>query len=156
MNDTEFNEQKARIEALIDRWKDPLGLGWWNIDFQYCREGELERTHGHDPESRFTALMDCSVEWQYLNACIRINMPMIATRDDDDIENAFVHELMHVFVAEMQVPEWADAPAAIFQSLRDHEERVVSMLARVIVWTRNEGFTEGRRAVAALESEEAA
>lgn len=155
MNDREFNEQKKRIQALIDKWKDPLGLGWWQINFNYCREGEIERTHGDDPEARFTALMDVQSEWQYLHASVRVNMPKLAQVDDEDLEQSFVHELMHIYVSEMQVPAWADAPAEIIQSLRDHEERVVTMLARAVCWVRQQGYEEGRKAERKEQAERA-
>jgi hypothetical protein len=122
MNDEEFARQKARIEPLIARWVEPIGLGWWTLTFGYCR-GEFEV----DGESAPQALACCTANWRYLHAYIEFNMSRVQNVDDDELERGFVHELMHVFLNETREngKDWLD-----------HEERVATMLSKSFVWLR--------------------
>lgn len=156
LNDREYNAQKKRIRSLTQKWIRPLGLGQWRIDIDYCRENEIALSNGHDPESAFSALMDVQTQWEYMQASIRINMPFAAGLDDETLERAFVHELMHVMVCEMRVPDWAGAPIEVMQSQRDHEERVVTTLANAMLWIRQAGHDEGAKVKQQPETKEQA
>ena len=128
MNDAEFEAQKVRIKALIEKWHAPVGLRWWTVTHQYVVAAE------DMPEDAGTeVLAKATVRWQYLRAEIVWNMRNVEDCDDDYLEKAFVHECMHVLLNEMR-------------SHTDdllHEERVASSLANAFLWTRDV-FSEKR------------
>jgi hypothetical protein len=122
VNDKEFEHQKQRLLVLIQRWVGPLGLGWWDIVFDYERgsfdvDGELA------PESA----AKCRANWRYGHAHITFNMPCIAEQSDDQLERILVHEFMHIFLHETREndDDWLD-----------HEERVASTLTKAFLWLR--------------------
>lgn len=131
MTDAEFEEQKARLKVLVDRWVKPLGLGWWKIDMEYAREEYRPAKEN----TRDAEVAHCACDWRYGEACITWNMPKLPGLNDDELEWAFVHELMHIFLNEQR---WTADNSA--DSL-DHEERVASTLAKAFVWLR-ESLTE--------------
>jgi hypothetical protein len=126
VNDEEFERQKARIQALADRWIRPVGLGWWSIDIDYER-GPLEVNDKLEPKT----IGATSVDWRYAHACITFNLSNVRDQSDADLERCFVHELMHVFLNEMR---WARADDA---DHIDHEERVASTLTKAFLWLRD-------------------
>lgn len=139
MNDREYKAQSKRINAAVARWKRNLGLNNWEIDVQCCREGEMLTNEDRESASSFSPAADCEAHWQYQSAAIRFNTPLVATFDDDELNGAVVHELMHVMVCELR-------PARFTLSHLMHEERVVTMLTNAALWTREDGRKEGRKA----------
>jgi hypothetical protein len=141
VTDREYNEQKRRIQALIKKWVRPLGLGWWQIDFTYNRDG-LESKRGDRD-----CVGSCDADWEYLRAYVSFNLPKLAEMDNDDAERVFVHELCHIFVNEMRM--WGDREieSEKHDEAMHHEERVVTQLANAFLWARQAGFDEGIRNV---------
>lgn len=125
MNDADYEGQKIRVDALIDRWVKPIGLGWWRIDFNWSRE---RKEASPDSPSDFQCVMECSAKWQYRKAAITCYAPAVAEIEDDDyLEWVFIHELMHIFVNESrESDDWMS-----------HEERVCSELASAFQWLRD-------------------
>lgn len=119
MDDETFERQKARILEQIERWVKPLGLNWWRLNFTYIRE-RCEDQPG--------TAMEVLTRWQYRHAGIKVFMPAIADMEDDELEEAFVHELMHVCVNQMR-DDQGDCTL--------NEERVCSDLATAIIWLRD-------------------
>lgn len=135
MNDREYEETKARIVALVERWVRATGLGWWKITSAYDRTGgdfaeAIERTGNFQRGSAAR----CFAEWRYGIATILWNMPLIAEFDDEELEMVVVHELMHVFLNEMASPKPADLA---------HEERVATSLQKAFMWARDAARDEG-------------
>lgn len=127
MNDREYRQQKRRIRRLIRRWENALGLRWWRISHVYYREGLQEAS-----KEGASTLAQCTAQWEYRLATVRWSMPDVKEVADDELDEAFVHEMMHVFVSEMR--EGADHD---IQGV--HEEAVCTLLARAFVWTWNAG-----------------
>lgn len=124
MTDREYRKQKRRIRRLQKRWHGALGLGWWRIDHVYYRDG----LGGADGDGVAT-LARVVANWEYRIATVRWSMPDVEKNADDELEEAFLHEMMHVFVSEMR--EGADHDVQ-----HVHEEAVCTLLARAFVWTR--------------------
>ena len=124
MDDAEFQVQKTRVLALIEKWVKPIGLGWWHITFKYVRDSFLVSPEDH--EANWQCVMKCNAKWQYLDAAISISMPAIVDLDDDDLEKYFIHELCHIPVNELRQVNEDDCLM--------HEERVVTTLANAFVW----------------------
>lgn len=131
MDDETYNAQKARIQKLIDRWVEPLGLNWWELSFRYVR------VPGEKLDGGWQCIAETSVQWQYLHAIITFWMPVVVDEDDDELEESFVHELTHVLVQEMR------ETASDQSDEQKHVERVVETLSRAFRWVRKAGYDEG-------------
>lgn len=133
LSDLEYEATKARLTHLFKLWTNRLGLGWWQVDIEY----ETDRSFFADGSNNgvnIETLMTCAAEWEYTKATIVVNMTAASQMDDEALESCVIHELCHVLVCEMRIPHWADAPNEILQIQRDHEERVVTWLAKAFGW----------------------
>ena len=124
MNDKEYRQQKNRLIALRDKWYKRLGLGWWCVELEYCRDG-LPDPPNNDSE-QFQTIFKTYAKWEYRKGLIKCNMPAIAELSNDDLEEMWVHECMHLIVNEMR--ESGD-------NWLKHEESVCTALARAFIWT---------------------
>lgn len=118
MTDKEFTTQKRRVETLIKKWKDNLGLGWWNITWVWEREHDDEDTKNSHTAGR------CQTQWEYKNAVVTFYLPSVAELDAHGLERIFVHECMHILVSPM-AKKGAD----------EKEELTATMLADAFLWT---------------------
>lgn len=134
MTDAEYQAQKARVQAMLDKWVNTTGLGWWRMTYVWVRDPAVAGENG--ASSKDTGAV-CSVSWQYLCATITFYLPTLADEDDDHLEWIIVHELMHVFLREMR---WTNDDGDNI----DHEERVATMLAHGFLWTRIAGWNEAK------------
>jgi glutathionylspermidine synthase len=133
MNDKEYNTQKKRIKHLIDKWVPCLGLRWWAFTVAYER-GELA-SH----RANFNCLAFTSTAWEYLDGKITFSLSAVANQTDDELEMVFVHECCHILVNEMRNWESRDLTPEQQRDYLNHEERVVTMLAKAFIWTREAG-----------------
>lgn len=122
MKRREFKRQIKRIKALNCKWLGPLGLLWWHIDTNYYdSSAEFHAATG------VTSVMSVCVEWRYAHATISVNVPVIAGLDDERLEFNYLHELAHIFLAELTE---VDKPSS------EHEEHAATVLAKAFVWLR--------------------
>lgn len=132
MNDAEYEEQKARIIALEQRWFGVLGLAAWKINTEFIR-GDFTSDGQPAPETLATA----KTHSQYMLATISWNMPIVPDHDDRELERVFLHEMMHVLVNEMRPSREDNAVnRALTEEDAWHEERVCTMLGNAFLWTR--------------------
>lgn len=127
MDDTAYVRERARVEALISRWVHVAGLAQWILRFDWYRE-PLPR---HDMAPEGGPAMDCAAQWEYCSAQIRVSLPKVARLDEQELEQYFLHELGHAFLAELVD---ARGPAR-----KKAEERTATMFAKVLRWTREAG-----------------
>lgn len=130
MTDAQFKAQRRRLKALIKRWHHRLGLAWWRVHYVYHRDSS-EFASSDDGLVHNAAAATTLADWRYLEATISFNMQELAELDDEALEFVFVHELMHVLVAEMR----ADHEGKRRHEHVDHEERVCTTLARAFITT---------------------
>lgn len=133
MNDAEYEAEKARIEALVNEWEPILGLRWWSMVHEYCREGlSAEFGEGNPPTPQTVA--QTKAKWHYLQGHICFNVPLAAEMTDDELRRTVIHESTHVLVNELrdEVDDWLK-----------HEERVCSTLTSAILWA----YEAGRKSV---------
>ena len=131
MNDAEYEQQQARLLALSDAWVRAIGLGWWKIVISYDRTGEdFAESVKKEGGLRSQIAARCFPDWKYGMATILWNMPALPDLDDDDLEQMFVHELMHIFLNETRSGNNSD-------DWLDHEERVATTLAKGFLWIRD-------------------
>ncbi len=105
--------QQARLERIWRRWHGRLGMYGWDIRRDY-HDGEFV---AQDGEASGQALASTHVDWRYKHGSIAWNTALAAGMDDERLEYALVHEIMHVWLHEMRT-----------EGL-DHEERVATELA---------------------------
>lgn len=123
MTDKEYFFQKKRIQKLARKWVHSLGLGWWNVKIEYDREephGDMMSYSPKDVDGRWVVHMETRCDPNYLKATITCYLlPIANMKNDEELEEMFLHELMHIFVSPMK----SDKKAA-------EEERVATTLAR--------------------------
>jgi len=114
-----------RVRKRFKRlWKEvarPMGMAWWNITCVFSTDRE-RFVRPNDSE----CLMICNADWRYGIATIDVNVGRADETSDADLEEYYVHEMMHVLVNETRQGEdcWA------------HEERVVTGLTKAFMWAR--------------------
>lgn len=110
-------QQKKRIEELAGKWLAPLHLDKWDVKFvlRYDAEEYLDDVK---------VAMSVHCQWQYMVAEVYVNLEEIIPLSDKELEEAFLHEMGHVFLNEMR--EWSK------KNVR-HEERVATHLARAFL-----------------------
>jgi hypothetical protein len=116
VTDKEYQRQVRRIERTLEKWLKRLcinnGVGGWSIGLDVQRE----------------PFEDCNViarvfpSWKYLYADVVFSAPRVATLTDQKLDWATVHELVHLFVQEMNEEE----------DKINHEERTVSTITRAL------------------------
>jgi hypothetical protein len=112
-----------KIKQYIDKWLKPLGLLWWKIDIIYLDDPKELSEKEFFCDGNIT-LGRAYVNWQYGSATVYFNVPGFEGLNDEDIEMAVVHELVHILVNEMREEEM------------HHEERVVTGLTKAFIWTK--------------------
>lgn len=137
MNDAEFEQQQARVQALMEKWKEILPVSTWLIRPRYHRDGVDKKGHKSD------AVATTEPNWAYLHAGIDWNMPEVEDASDDDLENYVIHEYVHILIDELTRyalrREGYDGLTADWAQV----EHVTSMLTLGIRWAYNAGKEEG-------------
>lgn len=144
MTDKDFNREIDRVERLLKIWMLPLGLRWWRIKCKFHRSGDAMNTR-RDQEG-YCTVARTTVQWQYLTADIDWDLSMLVGKDEKEVEYTVVHELCHVLVRELRCD---GGPAEHRTEIMNHEERVVTTLAKAFMWVRdfarNESAKKKRR-----------
>jgi hypothetical protein len=117
MTHTERRTQIRRINRLIKKWHQVLGLDEWRVVHEYV-DGASDMPHGFQ-DGGYVATTQAN--WQYCEAVIRWDVRVMAELEDEYLEESFLHECFHVLVAEI-----GDEP-------HGSEERVVTKLARILM-----------------------
>jgi hypothetical protein len=128
MTDKEYEKQKRRIRKLIKKWVKPLGLHWWRMDFAYRRDANTNHTASYSPKlngngNQWVVVMDTSADPYYRKGLITVYLPELQDMPDDELEECFLHELMHVFLSPMHN-----------QKVAKEEESVAQSLALAFIW----------------------
>lgn len=127
MNDKEYREQKKRIEKLIKKWVDVLGLGWWCLRYNYIRGshdgGPTAYAPPTDKSGDLVCVMTCTTDYYYKTAELSFYLETLMGYSDRDVERYFIHELMHIHLKPMQT-----------RSKAAEEELVATQLADAFLW----------------------
>ena len=127
MNDKEYEQQKNRVKKLLDKWRTPLGLGWWRVTLEYSREksrGEdTPSEHNADVNGTWDVIFSTRSDFHYKVATITAFLPIIKDINDEDMERYFLHECMHILVTPMK-----------HKDKGPQEELVATTLADTILW----------------------
>jgi hypothetical protein len=106
MTDKEYRDEKKRLQGLINKWVNPIGLGWYDIKFVWVRSEYDNSVSAYSPivgkDQRYTCIMATSVDYFYRMASITFFMEVSIQYSPEDLEEYFVHELMHIFLKPLQ------------------------------------------------------
>ena len=123
-----YRRVSKHLSALADKWIGPLGLKWWTVTQElYDNSAEYARATGNAADS---SLATCRADWAYRTAHISFNCPLWRGLADADFEHYYLHELCHIFLAELQ-HDTTDR--------QGHIERVCQTLADAFLWVREKG-----------------
>lgn len=135
MTDAEYKAEKARVQRFIDKWFTTMGLGWFKVNMEWSRE--------HDGEVAARTLSS----WQYKSATITWFLPHIEKYDDDTVEETVVHEFSHVLLSGI-AQNMVDTDETLANQVNEYTTELV---AHALLWTRNAGRDDQRKAVADLK-----
>lgn len=122
MTDKQYTAQKKRVMKFWDKYFDSIGMGWWAVEVNWSRERE---ENSPDTVGLTTA------SWEYRTGNVTFFLPKCAEINDDQLEEAVVHEMVHI-IAE-GIHDLRDDQA------REITEYSVTSLARAIVWAWRAG-----------------
>lgn len=125
MTDRQYAAQKKRVMALWDKWFSDIGMSWWAVELKWSRERE---------EDSWNTVGLTNASWHYRTGTVTFFLPACADMNDDQLEEAVVHEMVHVIAA--GIHDNRDDQA------REITEYTVTSLARAIVWARQAGEKE--------------
>lgn len=117
--------QIKRVRKIAKKWVAPLGLYWWNTITWIYHDGDTKEWARKNDQR---CVMITTVRWEYLWAAIDVNLTACADQTDDQLEQAILHELAHILLAEVR-----DC-----RGLK-HHERTCTRLAQVFQWIREAG-----------------
>lgn len=127
-----LKEQKKRVKAVLDKWMGPLGLGWWRIDILWSEEECLD-------EKGWKAPFRIVHRWEYRLAELTVYLPMLEGISDVDLEELVVHELAHLFLAEVE-----DRTERTEADMRQHVEHATHSLSKAFLWLRQAVENDGK------------
>lgn len=119
LNDEGARSEKARWDALWDKWVGIMGLNDWTIKTAYHRRE-------HDPE----AVAVINVQWYYMEAVVDVYLPTIATRPDSWLEEDVIHEMAHCLTDRLARPNGAAIADDTERHL--HDENLVTMISKAV------------------------
>lgn len=129
MTDKEYRAQKARVQKYLDKWFKTVGLGWFRVDMEWCRETDGEtaaRTHS---------------SWQYKTATITWYLPHLAKYEDDTVEETVVHELCHVLLSGLAQNQ-IDNDNQLSDQINEY---TTSLVAAALKWARAAGEDDAKK-----------
>ena len=90
----EFDRAQARIEAMLAKWHDLMGIGWLTIKYTY---------NPNFNEEHHRIIATTEADWEYHQARTDFHLPAVCAIDDDTLERVIVHETVHALTAPMEV-----------------------------------------------------
>ncbi len=136
MNKKRVEKQKVRIDALCEKWNAPLFLGMWDLRFVYF--DNLKSSY--EPDDNFECFLKINSGWEYLDATVSVSVSSIEKSSDDELEELFLHEMVHLYTNEVWdvVEDCKGLPKDAYK----HNERLTTMMAKIILNTQK--LTEER------------
>lgn len=118
MNDKEYKALKKKIEKLVIRWRDRLGLNSYRLHQEWRRN--------EPTEDQNTGAMT-KMRWEYLEADFIWYMPNLVSLTDNELEEVVVHEFCHILLAPL-MHEDTEHGRMVY-------ERVTTTVQRAITYT---------------------
>lgn len=126
MNDEAAAAQQARIRALQARWVGPLGLGWlkWEVDWH----------RGAIPGCSDRTIFLIKVRFDYQDVDLAVNLDLVEDQSDDELEDAFCHELGHVYTIPLKDAAGRGIEGEAMDMLEEHQ---ATSIGRSLRWLRD-------------------
>jgi hypothetical protein len=101
--------EKKRVIELANKWFNLLNLYHWRILFTFKSKKEEEGVAYRPGELKvidnaWEITMSTVVDPYYLVAKITVWLPVIKEMDDDELEETFLHECVHIMVSPISKP----------------------------------------------------
>lgn len=119
-------------------WNRLLGLDQWSFTHTLYA-GKLPKEFGAGPNETTRAIT--RPQYEYLRARVHWNKAAIDAIDDEELEEIYVHEMMHVLVHEMRDFQRDNGKACDIK----REERVVSQLTGAFLRVAKRGRSRACR-----------
>lgn len=130
--------ERGWVRSLLIPWKSRMGLYQWQIDISFSWDGEDMEVGEHD-----AIMANVTPDWTRKYSRMRLNMFELLQRDQEAIERILVHELAHILVSEMCIPEWLDSGGFVLAMMKERTERVVTELGAAFWWVYHDGLEDG-------------
>lgn len=138
MNDKEFNTQRKRVLKIWNKWRNPLGMGWWKVTIDFSRESKPDGDATYAPtdvSGKWSCVFDVRCDYMYKTAGVTAYLPIVKNISDEKLERYFLHELMHIHLSAMR-----------HKDRSAEEELVATTLADVVLWvTEEKKLFKGRK-----------
>ncbi len=128
MTDKEVKAERKRTKAVLDKWRDILGLHKDRFHFDFHRIPNPDCSN---------AVADVTASWEYRNHYVNIYLSESAKLDDVQLEECLVHELCHVLLS----PLW-DSQEGKSKAEIEKNEYTTTSLAYAIIWAYQAGKAE--------------
>jgi|ERR1044072_1486593 hypothetical protein len=126
MTDKQYSQQKKRVGSLIDKWKGPLGIGWYHVKLVWSRAYS---------EDNVRVMAVTETTWQYRQAVITWYLPTVLEETDEDfLESVVVHELCHILLAPLAAAAGENDTKG---DSMDVHEYATECVAQALIHTRN-------------------
>ena len=96
MTDLQYEEQKQRVENVLEKFIKPLGFAWWDVGVVFERQPSLDDTDNKEVQGT------CQSFWQYRSATLTFYLASLSGVNDRDLEDMVIHELCHILVAPVE------------------------------------------------------
>lgn len=109
MDDAAFEAQRARVMAVVLRWKPIIAPGWF-IDCEWSRGPYAIGGVAEYADASITAA------WDYMEATVKFDLARVAVMPDDELDRLVIHEMAHILTA----PLVEASSRAVLQSRKEH------------------------------------
>ena len=135
MKDKEAKIQIKRVRALQKKWHDIIGLRQWRIDYIYSDQDHPSGQGSYSPElsHNWVVPMATNCDPYYLKGSIVFYLPNLVELSDDELEEGYGHELMHIMLSLMRTDKKSK-----------EEEQVATKLALAFIWVSEHFEKQGR------------
>lgn len=125
MTDKEFHTVIKRIKKLRKKWIEDLYLGGWTLTYDFYREAPDKTETDYSPKvikGVWTAAFTVSCDPYYKTARVECYALVLKDLDDAELEEYFVHELMHIVMSLIHTKQKSK-----------EEELVATNLAKILI-----------------------
>lgn len=113
------------IKESLQTYYELLDMSYWNIRAEYI----MEATRNSERDAQAA---NCWTRWEYREAHITFNLPVLADFTREHIDGMVLHEIIHIFINPMRM-WWPDKmdPEILDHCMRMEEKTVTDLTAAI-------------------------